>query len=70
MAVVNGSYIGILGYLMTEGQMSLTDAIQIIGRVVESPGMTHDITDRQLAEACAVVLVRNHLLAPPSSDDE
>lgn len=43
-------------------QMELEQAVEIIGRVVENPAGSHDVSDRELGIAVATVLVRNGLL--------
>lgn len=52
-------------------QMTLAEAQAIVGRVVENPDGPESaaITDRQLAQALATVLVRNALLAAPGPAD-
>jgi hypothetical protein len=52
-------------------QMTLEQATDLIGRVVENPdGAGHQVATRDLAQACATVLVQNGLLAPSTPVDE
>lgn len=50
-------------------QMDLQQAQQIIERVAENPDGSQDLSTREIAEASAVVLVRNVLLPPARPTD-